>query len=134
MATIKQLSHMTPLSYGRLIDAGVRTIEQLLEAGATAAGRLSLADHTHVDDDDVMRWVHQADLLRIKGMTPEIAELLYLANVTTAPRLAYRSTDSLYAEIAELNALHALVRELPTRRELHGFITEAKTLPKLIRH
>lgn len=134
MASIKQLTHMTSSTSNKMIEAGVRTIEQLLEVGASAAGRLRLADRTHIDDSEVQHWVHQADLLRIKGMQPDVAELLYMAGVSTTPKLAYRATDSLYAELVELNARHRIMKVLPSPRELHTFITQAKTLPKLVRH
>ena len=134
MASIRDMTDMTERSAELLRDAGIRTLEQLLEAGATSTGRMSLADEAHLDDQMIKRWVHQADLLRIKGIGPDFAELLCLAGVCTTPKLAYRTTDSLYIELAETNDRYHVVRRLPSRHELSDFITDAKRLPKLIHH
>ena len=117
-----------------LADVGVRTIEQLIERGATAASRMTLSDESHLDVEVIRGWVHRADLLRISGIGPGLARLLCLTGVCTTPKLAYRSTGSLYAELSEMNAKTHLVSMLPSPAELHEMITQAKRLPKLIYH
>lgn len=134
MANIRDITDMTDRSAELLRGAGIHTLEQLLEMGATSTGRMTLADEAHLDDQMVKRWVHQADLLRIKGIGPDFAELLCRAGVCTTPKLAYRSSDSLYAELAEVNETYHIVRRLPSRNELSDFIMAAKRLPKLVRH
>ncbi len=134
MATIKDIIDINQRSVELLSDAGVRTLAQLLEAGATSSARMQLADQAHLDDKTIKYWVHQADLMRIDGLGPEFAHLLCKAEICTVPKLAYRSTDGLYAELLELNEREHIVGRIPSREELHNFITEAKRLPKLVQH
>ena len=134
MTTIKEIIDINQRSVDLLADAGVRTLTQLLEVGATSTGRMQLADEAHLDDKTIKRWVHQADLMRIKGLGPEFADLLCRVETCTVPKLAYRSTEGLYAELVELNEREHIVGRIPSRDELHSFITEAKRLPKLVQH
>ena len=134
MTSIKELIGMDTGAVERLHEVGVSTLEQLLEQGATSTARMHLADQTGLDDASVKQWVHQADLMRVKGVGPEFAHLLCQVGVFTAPKLAYRSTDALHADLVECNQSLRAMRQLPGVAELHEFITSAKTLPKLVRH
>lgn len=134
MTSIKELIGIDNHSVERLQDVGIYTLEQLLEKGASSGARMRLADITQLDDATIKQWVHQADLMRVKGVGPELAHLLCTVGVLTVPKLAYRSTDSLYAELVEGNHNDRAMRRLPGVHELHDYITNAKHLPKLIRH
>ena len=134
MASIKEIINIDSQSVERLHDAGIRTLEQLLEIGATSAGRMHLADQTRLDNAIIKNWVHEADLMRVNGMSPELAHLLLGAGVSTTPKLAYRTTDSLHAELIERNRDSKMMGRLPGIAELHQYIVAAKSLPKLIRH
>ncbi|MGB4762771.1 MAG: DUF4332 domain-containing protein, partial [Candidatus Saccharimonas sp.] len=118
----------------RLRDMGVRTTEQLIEQGSTSAARLHLADQTGTDEAKIGQWVHQADLLRIAGIGPELAHLLCQVGVSTVPKLAYRSTERLYEDLSVYARRVHKVAALPSQIELHGFGVVAKRLPKLVRH
>lgn len=134
MTSIKEIINIDSRAIERLREAGVNTLEQLLERGSTSAARMRLADETQLDDGLIKQWVHQADLMRVNGIGPEFAHLLCQVGVLTTPKLAYRSTDSLYAELVEGNQDERVMRKLPGIHELHGFIAAAKHLPKVIRH
>jgi predicted flap endonuclease-1-like 5' DNA nuclease len=134
MTSIKEIEGIGPKYAAMLAEGGVRTTEQLLEAGDTATKRMRLADETHLGQDQILGWVHQADLCRINGIGEEFAELLVRAGVVTVPKLAYRSASSLYADLAAYNEAHHVVRRLPAETELEKMILQAKKLPKLIRH
>ncbi len=134
MTSIKELIGIDTGAVERLHEVGVSTLEQLLEQGATSTARMHLADQTGLDDASVKQWVHQADLMRVKGIGPELAHLLCQVGVFTTPKLAYRSTDALHADLVECNHNLRAMQQLPGVAELHEFITSAKTLPKLVRH
>lgn len=134
MASVREIINIDSQSIGRLNDAGVHTLEQLLEVGATSSGRMHLADETRLDDETIKAWVHEADLMRVKGVGPELAHLLRAAGVSTTPKLAYRTTDALHADLIECNRDAKTMRTIPGISELHQFIVSAKSLPKLIRH
>ena len=134
MTSTKEIIGIESRAIERLAEVGVRTLEQLLELGSTSAGRMRLADETGLDDTTIKQWVHQADLMRVKGIGPELAHLLCQVGVFTAPKLAYRTTDSLYADLIANSRGHRADRCLPGIHELHEYITAAKRLPKLVRH
>ena len=134
MTSIKEIIGIDTGAVERLHEVGVSTLEQLLEQGATSTARMHLADQTGLDDASVKQWVHQADLMRVKGVGPELAHLLCQVGVFTTPKLAYRSTDALHADLVECNQSLRAMRQLPGVAELQEFITSAKTLPKLVRH
>ncbi len=134
MTSIKEIIGIDTHSIERLQEVGVRTLEQLLEQGATSTARMRLADETNLDDAQIKHWVHQADLMRVNGVGPELAHLLCQVGVFTAPKLAYRSSASLYADLAESNHVHKVMRRLPGPEELRAFGVAAKQLPKVVRH
>lgn len=134
MATLANIIGITERDAERLRDMGVRTTEQLIEQGSTSAARLHLADQTGIDESKIGQWVHQADLLRIGGIGPELAHLLCQVGVSTVPKLAYRSTEKLYEDLSAYARRVHKVAALPSQIELHGFGVTAKRLPKLVRH
>src|SRR5262245_50693378 len=46
----------------KLTEAGIKTVEQLLERGATPKGRDELAEKTGISSSLLLRWVNHADL------------------------------------------------------------------------
>lgn len=134
MVTLNDIPGITRKEVELLREAGVRTIGQLLEQASTPSGRLRLADHAQLDEMQLKQWVHCADLMRIQGLRPEVAALLYQAGVLTVPKLAFCASDSLFAELYDLSQSQKITHHLPTRPELGAWIAAAKRLPKLVRH
>jgi len=65
----------------KLIAAGIKTTDNLLEAAATPAGRKNLAEKTGISEKMILEWVNLADLFRIKGIGEEYSDLLGEAGV-----------------------------------------------------
>ena len=65
----------------KLTAAGVKSTEDLLNAGGNSAGRRELAQTTGIDDKQLLEWVHDADLMRIPGVGPQYSDLLVAAGV-----------------------------------------------------
>lgn len=129
MAQVTEIVGITDKEVERLHEAGIRTMTQLLEVGATSAGRMRLADEANLDDATIKAWVHQADVLRLPGMSVMCAAMLCEAGVCTVPKLAYRSAESLHDDLAQVGK-----HGVPSIQELHSFIVAAKRLPKIVRH
>lgn len=134
MAKIEEIEGIGPALAERLHGAGVTSIEQLLEQGASAAGRKALALKSGIEESRLLRWVNHADLMRVKGIGSEYSELLEAAGVDSAPELAGRVAANLHAKLGEVNAAKSLVRRVPTLSEVEGWIADAKTLPKVVTH
>lgn len=121
--------------YGKkLTEAGIKTVEQLLEAGATRKGRDELAEKTGISSALLLRWVNHADLIRILGVAEQYAELLEAAGVDSVPELANRVAANLHAKMVEVNEKRNLVGRLPSVNQVDGWIEQCKTLPRAVFH
>ncbi len=129
MVSVTVLDGVSRHEAERLANVGVRTTDQLLELGSTSTDRMRLADETNLNDADIKAWVHQADLLRINGMTAAFSSKLCQAGVCTVPKLAYRSAEKLSADLTARAA-----KPMVDKMKLQVMIAEAKALPKLVHH
>jgi predicted flap endonuclease-1-like 5' DNA nuclease len=134
MAKIEEIEGVGPAYAEKLAAAGVSSIEKLLEAGATSKGRDDLEAQTGISGKLILKWVNHADLIRIKGVGPEFAELLEGAGVDSVPELAQRNAANLAAKLSEVNDAKRLTRRVPTEDEVEKWIAEAKTLPRVVTH
>jgi len=116
----------------KLRQAGIATIEALLEKGATPKGREEITETTGISEKLVLRWVNHADLFRIKGIGEEYADLLEAAGVDTVVELAQRNPEHLYQKMASTNAEKKLVRKMPTQSQVGDWINQAKALPRKV--
>ena len=116
----------------KLHNAGIATVEALLEKGATPQGRKALAEEAVISDQLILEWVNHADLFRIKGVGEEYADLLEEAGVDTVPELAQRNAANLHAKLGEVNAAKKLVRKLPAATQVSDWVEQAKALPRVI--
>jgi len=67
MAKIIDIEGIGPAYAEKLKSAGIRTIENLLKKGATAASRKSLAEKIGISDRLILKWVKRADMFSVKG-------------------------------------------------------------------
>ena len=130
--TINEIEGIGPVFKEKLNEAGIKTVEALLEKGCTKEGRKSLCDSTGIDDKKMLRWVNMADLFRIKGVGEEYADLLEAAGVDTVKELRNRVPANLHAKMAEVNDAKNLVRSMPSLSSVEGWVDHAKSLdPKV---
>lgn len=116
----------------KLAEAGVNSIEDLLEKGSTPKGREVLAEKAGVSGKHILEWVNHADLMRIHGVGSEYSDLLEEAGVDTIVELARRNSENLFEKLVEINEAKKLVRKLPVLSQVADWIAQAKTLPRII--
>ena len=116
----------------KLNAAGLFSLQDLLEKGATPKGRKEIADKTGIGDALILEWANRADLFLIKGIGEEYGDLLEAAGVDTVPELAQRKAENLYQKIVEVNEAKKLVRKLPAVSQIKTWIDQAKKLPRLL--
>ena len=116
----------------KLGAAGIKTTDQLLDAGKDPKGRKALATTTGIDETKILGWTNKADLMRLKGVAEEFSDLLEAAGVDTVKELKQRRADNLTAKMAEVNAARKLVRQLPSETQVADWIEQAKTLPAVM--
>jgi predicted flap endonuclease-1-like 5' DNA nuclease len=123
-----------PVHGGQLQSIGIRTPQQLLDAGATPKGRDEIAAKSGISHKLILEWVNHVDLYRIKGVGSEYADLLEASGVDTVVELATRNPAHLYDALVAVNHEKKLVRRLPTAAQVQNWVQQAKGLPRVIQY
>lgn len=132
MASIVEIEGIGPVYREKLIAYGIKTVEGLLKAGASPSGRAEIEKGSGISKTLILEWVNHADLFRIKGVSEEYSDLLEEAGVDTVVELAQRKADNLYAKLKEVNMEKKLVRRLPSERQVGDWVSQAKSLPRIV--
>ena len=132
MTSILKIEGIGDVYADKLRAIGIATVEALLNAGATPAGRDEMAEKTGISAALILEWVNHADLFRIKGVGEEYSDLLEEAGVDTVPELAQRNPANLYEKMVEVNQMKKLVRQLPTQDAVASWVEQAKNLGRVV--
>lgn len=134
MARIDEIRPLAHQDATRLRKAGIRTTEALLRRAATRSGRAELSGDSGLATAELLRWVNFADLMRVRGIGAEYAELLTVCGVSTVPELRRRNGVTLTAKLHAVNQKKDLVQRLPTQAMVEGWIERAGALDPVVRH
>jgi predicted flap endonuclease-1-like 5' DNA nuclease len=126
---IEKIEGIGPKSGEALRNAGIRSVEDLLEAGANRKSRAELSRKTGIAEARILKCVNMADLFRINGVASQYAELLECAGVDTVKELQHRNPENLAKQMAEVNAAKNLVRRPPSSSIVSDWVAQAKKLP-----
>jgi predicted flap endonuclease-1-like 5' DNA nuclease len=118
----------------KLLTAGVKDTDTLLEKCAKPAGRKALAEATGISPKLILTWTNHADLYRIQGVGPQFAELLEAAGVDTVKELKHRVPANLQAKLEEVNAAKNLTNRVPALKEVEKMVDQAKELPAVMEY
>lgn len=131
---IEDIEGIGPSNGAALRDAGINSVEKLLEQGCTKKGRVEIAGKTKISEARILKWVNHADLFRISGVASQYAELLERAGVDTVKELRNRNADNLAQKMADVNAKKKLVRVAPSAKIVAGWVAQAKKLGPKVTH
>ncbi len=134
MAKLSDIEGIGDVYSTKLEEAGINTLEKLLEAGSEKKGRKGIAEKTGISEKLLLNWVNRADLARIKGISTQYADLLEFAGVDTVPELAQRRADNLHAKMIEINDEKSLVRKVPAISQVEDWVAQAKELPRVVNY
>jgi len=132
MAKLLDVEGIGPVYAQKLKDAGIGSTDTLLKIGSTPKGRQEIADKSGISHSLILEWVNHVDLFRIKGVHEEYSDLLEEAGVDTVPELAKRNPDNLFEALVKTNQEKKLVRKMPTKNQVAGWIEQAKKLPRAL--
>lgn len=118
----------------KLKEAGINSVEMLLEACSLKKSRNELAKKTGITEKLILKWANHADLVRIKGIGGDYAELLDAAGVDTIPELAKRKPDNLLAKMLEVNEAKKIVKKMPTQKQVEDWVRQAGELPRALKY
>ena len=131
---IEDIEGIGPSHGAALRDAGINSVEKLLEIGGGKKGRSEIASKTQISETRILKWVNHADLFRISGIAGQYAELLEGAGVDTVKELRNRNADNLAAKMLEINEQKKLVRRPPSVKVVSGWVEQAKSLQPKVSH
>ncbi|WP_419174117.1 DUF4332 domain-containing protein [Desulfosediminicola sp.] len=134
MARISSIEGIGEKYSDKLEKAGVKTVEALLEVGATRKGRKEIAAKAKVSEKMILDWVNRADLFRVKGVGSQYADLLENAGIDSVPELAQRNPEHLFLKLQEINDAKHLVRSMPYLKQVRKWVGRAQDLPKVVSH
>ena len=134
MTSLTKIEGIGAANTRKLQEAGIKSIEALLEQGATKKGRNTLEKSTGISGANLLKWVNRADLMRVKGIGEEYADLLEAAGVDTVPELGKRKPDNLHAKMTEVNTAKKLVRQLPSAKVVAGWVEQAKSMERVVKY
>ena len=129
---IKEIEGIGPKFAEQLAEASIDSTADLLEHCGTPGGREAVSKSTGISTRTLLEWSNMADLMRIKGIGPEYAELLEAAGVDTVKELQHRQAENLVAKMEEVNAERKLTRQTPVVSMVTQWIASAKETPAAI--
>jgi predicted flap endonuclease-1-like 5' DNA nuclease len=132
--TITMIEGIGEVFKEKLAEAGVTTVEGLLEKGASKSGRKGIAEASGINEGKILDWVNMADLFRINGVASQFAELLKAAGVDTVKELRTRNPENLHAALTKTNEEKKLTRVVPPLSKVEDFISQAKALDPVVTH
>ncbi|QDH80633.1 DUF4332 domain-containing protein [Echinicola soli] len=132
--TITSIEGIGPAYQEKFAKATVKTVEALLEKGASKKGRKELAEATGIDEGKILDFVNMADLFRINGVASQFAELLKATGVDTVKELRTRNPENLHKSLTETNEAKKLTRTVPALSQIEDFIDQAKSLDPVVTH
>jgi predicted RecB family nuclease len=134
MPSIDSIAGMGVRQATTLRKARIRTTEALLKRGATRTGRRRLAADTGLAQELILAWVNRADLMRVRGIGGEYADLLEASGVDTVKELKTRKPANLHARMVKVNDHKRLVRRLPTEAMVESWVSSAAKLPAVVKY
>ena len=118
----------------KLIAAGIKDTDAILEKCAKPAGRKALEEETGISGKLILKWTNHADLMRINGVGPQFSELLEASGVDTVKELRNRKPENLHAKLEEVNVEKNLVNRVPALVEVEKMVAQAKELPPMMEY
>ena len=119
----------------KLKSAGAETTKDLLKLAKTPALRKKLAEGAGIAETLILKWANHADLMRVKGIGGEYAELLEKIGVDTVKELAKRNLDNLHEAVEKFDlTISPIIRRKPGKDEIHAWIRQAKRLKPTLKY
>ncbi len=113
---------------------GLRTAQQMLDAGQTKESRKKLAEETGVPLDYILELVKLANLSRIPGLKKKRARLYLDAGLDTMERIAESSPEEIRKKLAEFIDRTGFDGSAPPIFEAAFSIKLARYLPRIVEY
>lgn len=116
----------------KLDKVGIKTTEELITKAGKSKDRKALAKVSGLKTDALLALARRCDLLRLRGIGPEMVLLLEAASVRSAAELGKKDAATLIAAVTKANDAKKISQKPPTQDQLAFWIDEAKKLPAVL--
>ena len=117
----------------KLAKQRILTSAQLLKNGAKVAARQELAKVTGIEQARLTKMVRMCDLLRIRGVGPQMVKLLALVKVHTVKQLRKQKAAGLARQLDLANKKAKITQTPPSAEQLKNWIAQAKKLKLVLK-
>jgi predicted flap endonuclease-1-like 5' DNA nuclease len=118
----------------RLGEVGILTVGQLIKGGAIPKARKAIADRTGIDENLILKWINQIDLIRVRGAGKAYAELLENAGVTSVADFAREDPQNLLQKLIVANEQLKMVSKLPVLSQVTQWVDSARQLEEIVKY
>lgn len=122
---VAEIKGLHPEAHARLQEKGITHNEHLLEHTRDPHKRNELLKHLGVDSAQLTEWTNRADLMRLKGVSTEMSNLLEECGVDSCKELQHRKVDHLHARLHEINDAKKIAHHVPPKAQIEAWIKEA---------
>ncbi len=131
---IQTLEGIGPQTGDQFRSIGVATVGDYLRHLHTAEQREDAAERLEIRVKPLHGWATMADVLRVRGVNHQFAELLHESGILTIGQLADSDAGALTAKMEEVNVAgkQKIAPEVPTFSEVSSWVREANTMDDII--
>ncbi len=133
-ANLKDIPGVNPQHIERLAAVGVKHTKHLFERARSRDDRIELSRLANVPGDDLLELVRLSDLVRIGGVGPVFARIIFDAGIDTLEKLSSSAPDKLFEELLAINRQKQYTRADFTVKDVQHCINMARQLPKAIEY
>ncbi len=128
MSSINSINGMSHVEATSLRRARVKTTGTFLQIAATRSGRALLSKETGISSPKLLHWAKRAELMRVKNLGRDYADLLESVGVESVAELKRRNATSLCEAMIKMNTKTNIVNRIPSEKRVNGWIQEAKEI------
>lgn len=131
---IETLEGVGPKTGTSLREIGIATISDFLQHGAAPAERSKIASSIAVRPKMVDSWASMSDLLRIKGLDHQAAELIHKSGINTVTDLSQQNVATFSAKMEAVNTAgkRSIAPEVPSSSLMTDWISQASGMKSVI--
>ena len=128
MNSIDSIKGMTHTEATKLRRARVRTTVTFLQIASTRSGRALLTKETGITSPKLLHWAKRAELMKIKNLGRDYADLLEAVGVESVADLKRRNPESLHEMMHNANQVKKIVDRMPSLKRVTNWIDDSKDI------
>ena len=128
MNSIDSINGMTHTEATKLRRARVRTTVTFLQIASTRSGRALLTKETGITSPKLLHWAKRAELMKIKNLGRDYADLLEAVGVESLADLKRRNPQSLHEMMHNANQAKKIVDRMPSLKRVTNWIDDSKDI------